>query len=984
MEVQMRFSFDEKMSGFIYPGETDPLTGKTEGEKDNLYCNFDVCIQVDDLDNFIKIDGHTAKLTGTVSAAGLGRDLPILRGTFNIFDIGINPRKNKTQKKIEYHIWFKSEINQDYYLHGQKNLFHDQGEFDVIEDMTTLYTEIYKGSVKDEQNLYATGILYFHFTDTPELIASMNIEGADSFSDKVAGITKFMDFAYEEILEIYFNRIGFFYRTDYQNLVLSGPCQVDGKKMDFFFYGGAHDKGFPWGDEQSFWDISLVLSDPDDRAGKVEKLLIADITLKDKMDINIDAGNFTYTGQLYRLKQGYVLSFSDDLVKPDECEALEPVQASLEFKFTAYVPEENNDPVDSVLIPLGIPSDLGIPVIRYINDKLKKFFPNRHPLGIRLGVRAVALNSAEILLNGKPVKLDTEASWGEAEESTFNYVKEPTLFYNYFCGIKPAEKSIRLHIEGDVLFDDTTYPLKNLFDHVLRTIAKPHSSVEILLKNKLITKRENAPKPLTIKDDTILEVNYDHFSTGVLQRRVVLLSDESGGTVWALEEDMKRINLSRIEPDAREKCVTHSPLDNTVAKVAVFQSKKNWPETLKDPHADKPGILDNLKSLLDFSHSEKPSDVQTRIDQQDQDKKALLRKVIQETNFKKALVEKADESGKSKEDLVIAIKPNFMFLYNKTDHTTYTDPVLIHELVDFLYENGFRKIYVVEAHSTYGEYFQNRDVTSVAKYIGLESCEKYTVVDLSDFSDESQWITPEPLLPDPISDHKKIHKIWADADFRISFAKNKTHIYAYYSLCLKNIFGALPLSFKFKEYHCKRGIYGSAIEFITRYPIHFGFIDAYVSADGPFGVFADKTPNYTRTIIGSENIVAIDWVGASKMGLNPMISEYMQRSVKRFGKPHIILKGDIKQELYSPWENVPVQLSWLTNTQIDQHYKIGNIFYSTFSNMDETAFPRKNDSWIIKLGRLIDKPIRDMFFKQVTDTEKMRQMYAKGPFDEPE
>ena len=172
-----------------------------------------------------------------------------------------------------------------------------------------------------------------------------------------------------------------------------------------------------------------------------------------------------------------------------------------------------------------------------------------------------------------------------------------------------------------------------------------------------------------------------------------------------------------------------------------------------------------------------------------------------------------------------------------------------------------------------------------------------------------------------------------------------------------------------------------------RYPVHFGFIDAYVSADGPFGIFTDKTPNYTRTIIGGENLVAVDWIGASKMGINPMLSEYMERAVKRFGKPRIELKGEKKQELYSPWENVPVELSWSLNTLLDNHYKVGNIFYSAFSNMDETAFPRKHDSLIMKLSRFLNKPLRDMFFKQVTEPEtinQMRHFYAISPFDEPE
>ncbi len=107
---------------------------------------------------------------------------------------------------------------------------------------------------------------------------------------------------------------------------------------------------------------------------------------------------------------------------------------------------------------------------------------------------------------------------------------------------------------------------------------------------------------------------------------------------------------------------------------------------------------------------------------------------------------------------------------------------------------------------------------------------------------------------------------------------------------------------KFYEYHHERDIFSTTIEFIKHFPIHFAFIDAYVSADGPFGIFADKDPNKTETIIGSEDIVATDWIGAEKMGLDPMISDHMKQAVGEFGKPAIELFGD--RSIYPDWVNV--------------------------------------------------------------------------------
>ena len=135
--------------------------------------------------------------------------------------------------------------------------------------------------------------------------------------------------------------------------------------------------------------------------------------------------------------------------------------------------------------------------------------------------------------------------------------------------------------------------------------------------------------------------------------------------------------------------------------------------------------------------------------------------------------------------------------------------------------------------------------------------------------------------------------------------------YAYYTLTIKNIYGALPLANKFKEYHCGRGIYETTIEYLKAFPVEYGLVDASLSADGPFGIFADPAPNETNTIIGGNDLVAVDWIAASKMGIDPMISPYMKLAVEAFGKPEIRLVGDPNP--YRPWLNVPVALTLFTN-----------------------------------------------------------------------
>ena len=300
-----------------------------------------------------------------------------------------------------------------------------------------------------------------------------------------------------------------------------------------------------------------------------------------------------------------------------------------------------------------------------------------------------------------------------------------------------------------------------------------------------------------------------------------------------------------------------------------------------------------------------------------------------------------------------------MFSYSVHDPSTFTDPELVRHLAWHLRNRGYTKLRVVEAQSSYGEYFDKRSVREVADYLGYnrhgDEGPAYEVVDLTLDVDGEQYFGPH-LGRHPVP------RTWRDADYRISFAKNKTHAYAYYTLTLKNVYGALPLGAKYHEYHVKRDIYHTTMEYLTAFPVHFGLIDAYLSADGPFGVFADPLPNPTRTLIGGANLVAVDWVGATKMGIDPMVSPYMRLAVERFGKPEIDFVGD--ESIYRPWLNVPPVLTEFTNQVLDADYEAGDMFYALTANLDKDHFTFKRHSPFYDIGRRLTKPFRDAIFVQ--------------------
>jgi hypothetical protein len=70
-KVGLRFS--EKMSGYLTEGERDFEQREKVGEERNTPLSFDVTIHIEDVDDFTKLSGRKARLTGTLSYPPLGQ-----------------------------------------------------------------------------------------------------------------------------------------------------------------------------------------------------------------------------------------------------------------------------------------------------------------------------------------------------------------------------------------------------------------------------------------------------------------------------------------------------------------------------------------------------------------------------------------------------------------------------------------------------------------------------------------------------------------------------------------------------------------------------------------------------------------------------------------------------------------------------------------------------------------------------------------------
>ena len=801
-------TLDESLAGWIGIGRTDPIDGRMQGKVQGTQLVMRSHISVGSLSRFLEQPDHACTLEGTLTFEPLGKDMPMRDGVFNVFVV--DPRTGERQ--MVYETRLTGEDGKPYFFRGVKHIRDDPG-FDMVEDMTTLFTTIYEGH-DDRGPVYGAGQLFFKLADIPSFLGSLTITGDTWFGQQLAAKVAFLSFAYGQMRDAYFADINPLYDAGYQNVVLSGELKDSaGSRQPFFLVSGIHTPDFPWGDGETFCDVLLLVGDPD---GAMKKYAISSRRLR-KHSVDVEGGKLSYDGPIFDVSARGEISFSEMAAG-----SAPSGRAQLDLSF------------DAKAHPLApFPFRINEPVLDRLayrlRETLRHVLPSEKQFGFEIVPHTVSAVSGTINVTFGSLTdrytVETTKTTGEAEDSTIRNVREPTLLYGYICAIRKAAGAARVQFHTSTLRNEREYWGKDRFDALFGSVISRFASKDLDIRARGLTVTDlteptddgTVPPLFERIGPPLLDVRNDHYPTAVFQRRVIRVKDPSGEDCLALEEAMDTLRRSAIDSSGK----------------AVVASVRH------------------------------------------DDKLQALTKALEDGLFWQTLEDTRVLSGKTKDRFSIVIKPNFMFAYNKRDHSTYTDPELVEALVRALRDKGYERIAVVEAHSTYGQYFGNRGVLDVAEYLGyaVDGSRGYRVVDL----------TREPHVDEhfgPALGYHPVPSTWKGADFRISFAKNKTHCYAFYTLTLKNIYGSLALADKFKEYHCDRGIYATTIEYLRAYPVHFGIIDAWQSADGPFGIFADSDPNPTRTILAGANLVAVDWVGATKMGVDPKISEYMKLAVR--------------------------------------------------------------------------------------------------------
>jgi len=247
------------------------------------------------------------------------------------------------------------------------------------------------------------------------------------------------------------------------------------------------------------------------------------------------------------------------------------------------------------------------------------------------------------------------------------------------------------------------------------------------------------------------------------------------------------------------------------------------------------------------------------------------------------------------------VKPSvMMFTHREDPPVTYTDPELVERLVEMVRDAGYEKIRMVEAQNIYGNWYDDRTVKNVMAAAGFDPKKYgYEVCDLTEDVEEYDY-------GGKLGKHI-VGRAWRDADFRISFAKNKTHMSNMVTLAIKNIYGTLPMQDKAAEYHLKREWYAATIDNLKNFPVQFGLIDAVYSADGLLGFKGTAVPQHTKMVMASPSIVALDIVATRMMRIKPERSILTKLAIEEWGRPEIDLLGIGPDYVHPDWDNLLIK-----------------------------------------------------------------------------
>jgi uncharacterized protein (DUF362 family) len=335
------------------------------------------------------------------------------------------------------------------------------------------------------------------------------------------------------------------------------------------------------------------------------------------------------------------------------------------------------------------------------------------------------------------------------------------------------------------------------------------------------------------------------------------------------------------------------------------------------------------------------------------DKRAVFRALLEQSRLKERLHERARALGKAVPELRVAVKPTFMLGYQRRDLSIVTDPELLDELAAFLREAGCADVAAVECANIYDRFYGSRSVAEVARYLGFGS-PRYRI------ADSSQEQVPHEYFRGMAQ--YSVGRTWKEADFRISFAKMRSHPVELVYLTVANVewVGGRCDQFLFLDRQAHRET--AIMMLLDEFPPDYALLDGYaLAADGLVGVMGCPRPPSPRRLYASGDALALDRVAARHLGMrDARESSILRAAFHWFGEPDaqpVVVGCD---QPVTGWRGpYHSELSTLLSFMAYPVYVLGSGRGALFvPEMDEQAFPPlEGEGVFLRAGRSLVRRI---------------------------
>jgi uncharacterized protein (DUF362 family) len=213
-----------------------------------------------------------------------------------------------------------------------------------------------------------------------------------------------------------------------------------------------------------------------------------------------------------------------------------------------------------------------------------------------------------------------------------------------------------------------------------------------------------------------------------------------------------------------------------------------------------------------------------------------------------------------------------------------------------------------------------------------------------------------------------IARTWAEADFRITFGKMRSHPIELAYLTTGNVewMGGRCDEFMFPERQAERET--AIMMLLDEFPPHFALLDGYDSAaDGIIGVMGCPHPKSPKRLYAGADALAVDMVAARHLGAaNPGDSSILRAATQWFGNPAAQVEVIGTDEPVAGWRGpYRNELSALLSFFAFPVYVFGSGRGSYFvPEMDEVAFSRLPCSRLVRVARTVTRRILGLHHKQ--------------------